>query len=191
MGKRRSYRHFSSKPITKQIISDILMTASSAPSGANKQPWIFCAISDIEIKKKIREEAEKIEYEAYTKKMSKEWKKELKHLKTGWKKEFLEKAPWIIVVFKKTHEIVNGEKKKNYYINESVGLATGLLIAAIQNVGLNSLTYTPSPMGFLSEILNRPNNEKPYMVIPIGYSEKGAFLPKITKKEETEVIVYY
>ncbi len=191
MGKRRSYRQFSTKSIPKEVIVDLLMTASTAPSGANKQPWVFCAVSDSEIKKQIRKEAEKIEYEAYTKKMSDEWKEDLEHLKTNWNKEFLETSPWIIVVFKKSYEIINGKKKKNYYVNESVGLATGLLIAAIHNAGLVSLTYTPSPMGFLSKILKRPENEKPYMVIPIGYPEENAFLPEIEKKNEKEVMIFY
>ncbi len=190
MEKRRSYRQFSSKDISKETIIDLLMTASTAPSGANKQPWFFCAVSDPKIKKQIREEAEKIEFQTYQK-MSTEWKKDLAHLRTNWQKEFLETAPWIIVVFKKTHEIINKQKHKNYYVNESVGLATGFLISAIHNAGLASLTYTPSPMGFLSRILNRPENEKPYMVIPIGYPEKEAFLPEISKKKEKSLIKFY
>ena len=191
MEKRRSYRQFSSKPVPKDIITDLLMTASTAPSGANKQPWVFCAVSDPDIKKRIRKEAEKIEYDAYTNKMSEEWKNDLEHLRTNWKKEFLDTAPWIIVVFKKSYDIIDGQKKKNYYVNESVGLATGLLIAAIQNAGLTSLTYTPSPMAFLSKILDRPENEKPYMVIPVGYRDENAFLPEIEKKKEKEVIIFY
>jgi len=191
MEKRRSYRHFSPKPVPKEIITDLLMTASTAPSGANKQPWVFCAVSDPDIKKRIRKEAEKIEYDAYTNKMSDEWKNDLERLRTNWKKEFLDTAPWIIVVFKKSYDIIDGQKKKNYYVNESVGLATGLLIAAIHNAGLTSLTYTPSPMGFLSQILNRPENEKPYMVIPVGYRDENAFLPDIEKKKEKEVIIFY
>jgi len=191
MEKRRTFREFSSKPLTKNIVTELLMTASTAPSGANKQPWIFCAVSDPKLKKQIREEAEKIEYDAYTKKMSIEWKKDLEHLKTNWKKPFLEDAPWLIVVFKKPYDIINGIKKKNYYVNESIGLATGLLITAIHNAGLVSVTYTPSPMGFLTKILNRPENERPYMVIPIGYPKQDAFLPDISKKTEEDVIVYY
>lgn len=191
MEKRRTFRDFSSKDIPKKVITDLLMTASTAPSGANKQPWVFCAVSDPKIKKQIRKEAEKIEYEAYTEKMPDEWKKDLEHLKTNWEKEFLENAPWLIVVFKKSYNLVNGIKKKNYYVNESIGLATGVLITAIHNLGLASLTYTPSPMSFLSKILKRPDNEKPYMVIPIGFATENAFLPEITKKNEEEVIVFY
>lgn len=191
MEQRRTIRNYSSREIPIEIIEDLLMTASTAPSGANKQPWIFCAVSDPKIKKQIRKEAEKIEYEAYTEKMSEEWKKDLEHLKTNWKKEFLENAPWLIVVFKKSYNLVDEEKKKNYYVNESVGLATGILIAAIHNLGLASLTYTPSPMSFLSDVLKRPENEKPYMVIPIGFASEKAFLPEITKKNEEEVIVFY
>ena len=191
MEQRRSIRNYSSNPISKDIITNLLMTAGTAPSGANKQPWIFCAVSNPEIKNQIRQEAEKVEYIAYTEKMSVEWKKDLEHLKTNREKEFLVNAPWIIVVFKKTYDIIDGEKKKNYYVNESVGLATGILVSAIHNAGLASLTYTPSPMGFLSKILNRPENEKPYMVIPIGYPSENAFLPKIEKKKENELIVFY
>jgi nitroreductase len=191
MENRRSYRHFSTKYISKEIITGLLMTASTAPSGANKQPWLFCAVSNPDIKKKIRKEAEKIEYETYSGKISDEWKKDLEHLKTNWEKEFLENAPWIIVVFKKSYNIIDGQKMKNYYVNESVGLATGILIAAIHNAGLASLTYTPSPMSFLTKILNRPENEKPYMVIPIGYPGKDAFLPEIKKKKENEIIIFY
>jgi len=190
MEKRRSYRHFSPKPIPKEVIIDLLMTASTAPSGANKQPWFFCAVSSPEIKKQIRNKAEKIEYNTYQK-MSTEWKKDLAHLNTNWKKEFLETAPWIIVVFKKTFEMVNGKKNKNYYVNESVGLATGILLSAIHNAGFVSLTYTPSPMNFLSVILNRPEEEKPYMVIPIGYPAKDAFLPELSKKQEESLIKFY
>lgn len=190
MEERRSIRYFSNETIPKDIIEDLLMTASTAPSGANKQPWVFCAVSDPIIKKAIRIEAEKIEHEAYTNKMSDEWKKDLEHLKTNWEKPFLEEAPWIIVVFKKPYDIVKGEKRKNYYVNESVGLATGMLITAIHFAGLASLTYTPSPMVFLNKILNRPESEKPYMVVPIGYPSKGCFLPNISKKKEKEVIIY-
>ena len=191
MERRRTTRDFSNAGIPKAIITEIIMTASSAPSGANKQPWFFCAVSDSGLKREIRLEAEKIEQQAYTHKMSEEWKKDLKHLGTNWEKEFLENAPWLIVVFKKTHELVGEKKKKNYYVNESVGLATGFLITAIHNVGLSCLTYTPSPMGFLNGILNRPDNEKPYMVIPIGYAANNAFLPELTKKDQNEVLKFY
>lgn len=188
---RRTVRTFSERPVAREVIENILLSASSAPSGAHKQPWYFCAVSDPVIKRKIREAAEQEEYLSYTQRMSQEWKDDLKPLGTDWKKPFLEKAPWLIVVFMQNYALVNGEKKKNYYVKESVGLATGILLTAAFNAGLASLTYTPSPMGFLSEILGRPENEKPYMVVPVGFPEEGTKVPDLTRKSLDQIATFY
>lgn len=191
MDKRRSVRHFSDKPIPKEVIEKLIMTASSAPSGAHKQPWVFCAVSDPEIKKKIRIAAEEEEYKSYHGRMSQEWLDDLKPMGTDEHKPFLEIAPWLIIVFKKPYDIVDGEKKQNYYVAESVGLASGFLLTAIHNAGLVSLTHTPSPMKFLQKVLNRPENEKPFLLIPVGYPAENAEVPDIHRKPADEVIVYY
>ncbi len=192
MKKRRSIRSFSSDPVEKEVIENIIMTASSAPSGANKQPWVFCAISEESIKSEIRKAAEKEEYEAYHGKMSETWLNDLKPFDTDWHKPFLEKAPWLIVVFKKPYGLAeDGSKEQHYYVNESVGIACGFLISAIQQAGLVTLTHTPSPMAFLSKILKRPENERPFLLLPVGYPEKEATVPNIQKKGEAEVIAWY
>ncbi len=191
MNTRRSIRDFSDKPIPKEIIEKLIMTASSAPSGAHKQPWTFCAISDKIIKSEIRKAAEEEEYTNYHGRMSEDWLKDLAPLQTNWQKEFLEIAPWLIIVFKKAYDLEDGEKRKNYYVNESVGLAAGFLLAAIHNAGLVSLTHTPSPMNFLQKILNRPENERPFLLIPIGYPAEEVKVPDLERKGEAEVIVYY
>ncbi len=191
LDKRRTVRDFSDKPVPLEVVENIIMTASSAPSGAHKQPWTFCVVSDPELKRKIREAAEKEEYENYHGRMSEEWLADLAPLGTDWHKPFLERAPYLIVVFKKAYDSVDGEKKKNYYVNESVGLATGFLLAAIHNAGLASLTHTPSPMNFLQEILERPENERPFLLIPIGYPAGEAQVPNITRKALKDVMVLY
>ncbi|MEE9437873.1 MAG: nitroreductase family protein [Saprospiraceae bacterium] len=191
MDYRRSIRDFSDKPIPKSVIEDIIMTAASAPSGAHKQPWTFCAISSSEIKSKIRIAAEKEEYLSYNGRMSEEWLKDLKKFDTNWEKPFIEIAPWIIVVFKKTYNLDDeGSKSKNYYVNESVGIATGFLISAIHHAGLVTLTHTPSPLNFLQKILNRPANERPYMLLPIGYPAERATVPVLDRKSIDEVVVW-
>lgn len=191
MDRRRSIRHFSNKPVDKSVIEDVIMTASTAPSGAHKQPWTFCAVSDPEIKKEIRKAAEKEEYDSYHGRMTDEWLADLEPLGTDWHKPFIETVPWIIVVFKKAYEIVDGEKKKNYYVNESVGIAAGMLITAIHKAGLATLTHTPSPMNFLQKILGRPENERPFLLMPVGYPAEGAEVPDIQRKGPDEVIIYY
>lgn len=189
---RRSIRFFSDKPVPKEVIKNILMIASSAPSGANKQPWTFCAISNSGLKEKIRKAAEEEEYESYNGRMNKEWLEDLKKFDTDWNKPFLETAPWIIVVFKEVFEIgAEGEKKQNYYVNESVGIACGFLISAIHELGLVTLTHTPSPMNFLSDLLNRPKNERPFLLLPIGYPADDATVPDIKKKTSEEVINWF
>jgi nitroreductase len=190
--ERRSIRFFSDKPVSKAVVENILMIAASAPSGANKQPWTFCAISNPKLKATIRKAAEEEEYESYNGRMNKEWLEDLKKFNTDWQKPFLETAPWIIVVFKEVYEMgVEGEKKQNYYVNESVGIACGFLISAIHDLGLVTLTHTPSPMNFLSKILNRPTNERSFLLLPIGYPAAEATVPDIKKKTSEEVINWF
>lgn len=191
LDKRRSVREFSDKPIPYEVIENIIMAASSAPSGAHKQPWTFCVVSNPEIKQKIRIAAEEEEYTNYHGRMSDEWLKDLALFGTDWHKPFLEIAPYLIIVFKKAYDLVDGKKRKNYYVNESVGLATGFLLAAIHNAGLVALTHTPSPMNFLQKILARPENERPFLLIPIGYPADNAQVPKLQRKEKEAVIVRY
>lgn len=191
MNRRRTVRDFSDKPVPAELIEQIILTASTAPSGANKQPWTFCLVSDPAIKKAIREAAEKEEYTNYHGRMSDEWLDDLKSLGTNWEKSFLETAPYLIVVFKKSWEQAGAEKLKNYYVMESVGLATGFLLAAIHYAGLVALTHTPSPMNFLQEILKRPENEKPFLLIPVGYPAENAEVPDISRKSLEEVLVRY
>lgn len=187
MRNRRSVRHFSDRPIPLEAIKNIVMTASSAPSGANKQPWKFIIIQDAEIKRKIRIAAEIEEKEFYTKRASEAWLKDLEVFETDEHKEFLETAPYLIVVFKILYEEEAGLQRKHYYVNESVGIACGMLITAIHKAGLVTLTHTPSPMGFLQEILSRPKNEKPFLLLPIGYPAEEAKVPIISKKKFEEV----
>lgn len=191
MDKRRTVRDFSNKRVPREVVDNILMTASSAPSGAHKQPWTFCVVVDPDLKRKIREAAEKEEYENYHGRMSKEWLDDLQTFGTDWHKPFLETAPYLIVVFKRAYEIVDGEKHKNYYVNESVGIAAGFLLAAIHNAGLVSLTHTPSPMNFLRDLLGRPENERAFLLIPIGYPAQDAEVPNIGRKKKEEVVVFY
>ena len=192
MDKRRSVRVFSSETFPREIIENIIMTASTAPSGAHKQPWTFCVITDPDIKKQIREAAEKEEYENYHGRMDKQWLEDLSYLGTDWHKPFLETAPYLIIVFKKLYDITReAEKKQNYYVNESVGIACGMLLAAIHNAGLCALTHTPSPMGFMSKILNRPENERPYLLIPVGYPGQNCEVPALKRKSFEEVSVIY
>jgi iodotyrosine deiodinase len=191
MQRRRSVRDFADTPVPKQVIENIIRTAGSAPSGAHKQPWTFCAISNADLKSKIREAAEKEEYENYHGRMSKAWLEDLRKLGTDWHKEFLEIAPWIIVMFRKTYDVEDGEKKKNYYVQESVGIACGMLITAIHEAGLVTLTHTPSPMNFLAKILNRPANEKAYLLIPIGYAAIDATVPDLDRKPLQDIAIFF
>ncbi|MDX1406541.1 MAG: nitroreductase family protein [Saprospiraceae bacterium] len=191
MDSRRSIREFSDRQVPQQVIEDLIMTASSAPSGAHKQPWTFCMVSDPAIKKEIRVAAEKEEYESYHGRMSEEWLNDLAPLRTDWHKPFLEIAPWLIIVFKKAYDIVDGEKRKCYYVNESVGLACGFLITAIHQAGLVTLTHTPSPMNFLHRILDRPENERPFLLLPVGYPAEGVQVPDLKRKPPQDVIVSY
>jgi len=192
MDKRRTVREFSAKPIPRELIENLIKTASSAPSGAHKQPWSFCVVSNPEIKAKIRQAAEEEERKSYEGRMTDEWLKALEPLGTNWEKPFLEIAPYLIIVFKKAYNFTkSGEKENNYYVSESVGLACGFLLTAIHNAGLVALTHTPSPMGFLAEILDRPENEKPFLLIPIGYPVENTFVPDIKRRPLSEVAVFY
>jgi iodotyrosine deiodinase len=190
--KRRSIRHFSDRPVPREVIENIIKAAGTAPSGANKQPWTFCLVGDQELKKKIRIAAEKEEYKSYTHRMSQEWLEDLKRLGTGWQKPFLETAPWLIVVFRRIYETgPDGTKENNYYVNESAGIACGMLLMAVHHAGLAALTHTPSPMNFLWKILDRPDNEKPFLLIPVGYPSTDAYVPDISRKKLREICVTY
>ncbi len=192
MRKRRSVRYFSDKPISIEVIENLIKTAASAPSGANKQPWTFCVVKNAEIKKKIRLAAESEERKSYEERMSDEWLEDLKHLGTDANKPFLETAPYLIIVFKRPYEIDSeGKKHQNYYVNESVGLACGLLISAIQTAGLVTLTHTPSPMRFLENILERPSNERAFLLLPVGYAAEQTYVPDIKRKPIEEVMKIY
>lgn len=191
MNERRSIREYSDRSVPEIVVENIIKTASTAPSGAHKQPWTFCLVSNPEIKQQIREAAEKEEFESYNSRMSERWLKDLEPLGTDWRKPFLEKAPYLIIVFKKIYDEESGEKKTNYYVNESVGIACGFLISAIHQAGLVTLTHTPSPMNFLTEILQRPANERPYLLLPIGYPAEETFVPKIERKTLDEVAIFY
>ncbi|MBI9040689.1 nitroreductase family protein [Lutibacter sp.] len=190
--KRRSIRDFSNKSFPIEIIENLIKTASAAPSGANKQPWTFCVVKSADIKKKIREAAEEEERKSYSERMSEAWLKDLKHLGTDAEKPFLEIAPYLIIVFKRPYEIdEKGIKHQNYYVNESVGLACGFLISAIHNAGLVTLTHTPSPMRFLEKILNRPENERAFLLLPVGFASDKAYVPNIEKKNIDEFMKIY
>ncbi len=191
METRRTIREFSCEPIALEVIDNIIMSASSAPSGANKQPWTFCVVTNPELKSKIRVEAEKEEYESYNGRMPEAWLEDLSYLGTNWHKPFLEDAPVLIIVFKKSYDVVTEKKRNNYYVSESVGLACGFLLQAIHQCGLVALTHTPSPMNFLAKLLDRPENEKPYLLIPIGYPTDNVMVPDIKRKTKENVIVYY
>lgn len=191
MDQRRTVREFDTRPIPLEVIENIIKTASTAPSGAHKQPWTFCLISDPEIKKKIREAAEEEEKISYDGRMSETWKADLKPLGTNWEKPFLEEAPYLIVVFKQSYGMENGEKVQHYYVSESVGIACGFLIAAIHQAGLVAVTHTPSPMNFLSQILGRPSHEKPFLLVPVGYPKEETYIPDIKRKELKDILIKY
>ena len=183
---RRSVRDFSKKDVSQEIIENIISIAASAPSGANKEPWFFSIVKDNKIKKEIRIAAEKEEKSFYTQRAPQSWLDDLNKFGTDWNKEFLEIAPYIIVVFKQIYDLNNGQKYKNYYVNESVGIACGFLLAAVHRAGLVALTHTPSPMGFLEKICKRPENERAYLLIPVGLPNPNARVPVLKKKKFNE-----
>ena len=186
--QRRTVRDFSDKPVPIEIIENAIKSASSAPSGANKQPWHFVIVKDPVLKKEIRIAAEKEEKEFYEHRASDDWLEDLNQFGTDWHKPFLEIAPYLIVVFKQSYDLGKSKKRKNYYVNESVGIASGFLLTALHNAGLATLTHTPSPMGFLEKILKRPKNEKAVLLIPVGYPAENAKVPDLKKKSFQEVV---
>jgi len=188
--RRRTVREFSDRPVPRELIETVVRTAGTAPSGANKQPWKFVIVDDPDLKHKIRLAAEKEERENYGHRMPQAWLDDLAALGTDWHKEFLEVAPYLIVMFKERYRVENGVQKKNYYADESMGIACGFLLAAIHNAGLASLTHTPSPMNFLREILERPANEIPYLLIPVGYPKEGALVPDIERKPFKQIVSF-
>ena len=193
MDRRRSVRAFSPDPVPRELIEIAIRTASTAPSGAHRQPWKFVVVGDPGLKREIRAAAEAEEYESYVGgRMPEEWLEALAPLGTGWEKPFLETVPWIVVVFEELYGVrPDGGKRKNYYPKESVGIACGLFIAALHQMGLATLTHTPSPMAFLSRLLDRPANEKPFILFPIGYPAPDAEVPDIKRKGLEEVAVWY
>ena len=192
MRTRRTVRDFSAEAVPFELIESAIRTAAAAPSGANRQPWQFVVVSNAEVKRQIREAAEQEERAFYQQRAPDEWLDALAPLGTDWHKPFLEIAPYLIVVFRQDYGLVkhNQEeiKQKNYYVMESVGIACGFLLAALHQAGLATLTHTPSPMNFLSQILKRPKNEKPYLLIPVGYPAESARVPNIKKKNLAEVM---
>lgn len=190
MSRRRTVRDFSPEPVPFELVERAIETAGTAPSGANMQPWRFVVVRDPEVKRRIREAAEEEERANYSGRMPRRWLRRLAPLGTDWRKPFLEVAPYLVVVFRVDYLIdtETGETEPTYYSQESVGIATGLLIAALHNAGLATLTHTPSPMRFLSEILGRPRSEKPYVLIPVGYPAAGAHVPDIGRKPLEEIV---
>jgi iodotyrosine deiodinase len=188
MQRRRSVRSFSNRPVPREVIEDCLLTAGSAPSGANMQPWYFIVVSEPGMKKRIRQAAEKEEYKFYHGNAGEQWLDALSPLGTDYQKPFLETAPYLIVIFSRSYSLSpDGQKVKHYYVRGSVGIAAGLLIAAVHNAGLVTLPYTPARMGFLNNILGRPENERPFLVLVVGYPAEQAMVPEIKKKSLDEI----
>ncbi len=191
MQRRRTVRYFSDRPLPREVIEDCLLTAGSAPSGANMQPWHFVVVSDPAVKKKIRDAAEKEEHEFYHGRAPEEWLAALAPLGTDEHKPYLETAPYLIVVFAQSYGLLPDQRRvKNYYVTESAGIAAGMLITAIHHAGLVSLTHTPSPMGFLGKILKRPENERAFLILVVGYPAEDAMVPDITKKPLEEIATF-
>jgi iodotyrosine deiodinase len=190
MDARRSVRDFSPDPVPRELIELAVRAASSAPSGAHRQPWTFVLVGDAQLKREIRIAAEREERVSYEQRMSDEWLEALRPLGTDWRKPYLETVPWIVVVFEQLWaEGEDGTRHKNYYVRESVGIACGIFIAALHTMGLATLTHTPNPMGFLSEILGRPRNEKPFILFPIGYPSPDAQVPDLRRKPLEQVLI--
>ena len=191
MQRRRTVRHFSDRSVPEEIIEECLLTAGSAPNGANLQPWHFVVVTDPKVKREIRIAAEQEEDEFYHRRAPQEWLDALEVIGTDERKPFLETAPCLIVIFGKNHSLLpDGRRVKNYYVNESVGIATGFLIAAVHNAGLVSLTHTPSPMGFLNNILHISPDQKPFLILVVGYPAENAQVPNIEKKSLDEIATF-
>jgi nitroreductase len=191
MEARRSVRFFSADPVPREAIELAIRTASTAPSGAHRQPWRFVVVDDAAIKREIRIAAEEEERRSYEGRMPSEWLEALRPLGTDWRKPFLEIAPYLVIVFEEVSGFSpSGTPRKNYYVKESVGIACGLFVGALHHMGLATLTHTPNPMGFLSRILGRPKNEKPYILFPVGYPADDATVPDLRRKGLDEVAVW-
>ncbi len=189
MKRRRSVREFSTEPVEWELVENAVRVAGTAPSGANQQPWRFVVIEDPDTKRRIREAAEREEYLAYHERMPDEWRKAIEPIGTDWIKPHITDAPYVIVVFELVYGLDGERQWKHYYAKESVGIATGLLLAALHVAGLATLCHTPSPMGFLSEILDRPRNERPFLLVPVGYPAEGAVVPDVPDKELDEILI--
>ena len=189
--RRRTVRDFSGEPVAREIIEHALLAAGTAPNGANQQPWHFAVVQDAEVKRKIREAAEEEEREFYSSRAPQAWLDALAPLGTDASKPFLETAPYLIAIFAQSYGVNEaGEKVKHYYATESVGIAIGFLVAALHHAGLATLTHTPSPMGFLNKILERPDNERPFVLLVVGYPAEGATVPAIEKKTLEEIATF-
>jgi iodotyrosine deiodinase len=189
--RRRSVRDFAARPVARELVESAIRIAATAPSGANRQPWHFVAVADPEVKRRIRVAAEAEEKASYEGRMSAEWLSALEPLGTDWRKPFLETAPWLVVVFAEIwEERPDGARGKNYYVRESVGIACGFFIAALHEMGLATLTHTPSPMGFLNDILGRPPNEKPFILFPVGIPADGCTVPDLDKKPLDAIVTW-
>jgi nitroreductase len=189
--RRRTVREFSNRRPPSKIIEDCLLAAGTAPNGANKQPWHFVVVEDQHMKKNIRDAAEEEEQEFYERRATEEWLEALEPLGTDAHKPFLEEAPYLIAIFAEKYGVTDkGEKIRNYYVKESVGIATGMLITALHHAGLATLTHTPSPMGFLNELLERPSNETPFLLLVVGYPKEGVKVPDISKKPLSEIATF-
>jgi iodotyrosine deiodinase len=191
MQRRRSVRHFADRPVPREVVEDCLLAAGTAPNGANLQPWHFVVVGDPEVKRRIREAAEEEEREFYRNRAPQEWLDALAPLGTDEHKPFLETAPYLIAVFAQSYGLLpDGRRVKNYYVTESVGIATGILVTALHHAGLAALTHTPSPMGFLNRILERPANERPFLLLVVGYPAPDARVPAITKKPLDQIATF-
>ncbi len=191
MAARRSVRSFSDRPVPRVLVERAILTASTAPSGAHMQPWTFVAVSDLSLKRQIRTAAEAEERASYGGRMPQEWLEALAPLGTDWRKPFLETAPWIVVLFAQRYGVrADGSTRKHYYVQESCGIAAGLFVAALHQMGLATLTHTPSPMRFLTEILERPPGEAPFILFPVGYPHPDATVPDLARKPLDEVAVW-
>jgi nitroreductase len=189
MRERRSVRSFSRDHVPFELIENAIATAGTAPSGAHQQPWTFVIVSDPELKRRMRVAAEAEERRGYEGRMSDEWLRALEQLGTDWRKPHIEDAPYVIVVFEQAYGLADGAKVKHYYVRESVGIAVGLLLASLHLAGLATLTHTPSPMRFLARLLERPENERPYVLIPVGYPARDAAVPDLERKPLAEILV--
>jgi nitroreductase len=190
MRARRTVRQFSAESVPYELVANAVAVAGTAPSGAHQQPWTFVVVVDADVKRRIRLAAEEEERRSYESRMPSEWLEALRALGTDWRKPHIEDAPYLVVVFEQAYGIrADGSKVKHYYVKESVGIAVGLLLASLHEAGLATLTHTPSPMGFLREILGRPENERPYVVVPVGYPVAGCLVPNLERKPLDEILV--